>query len=393
MNILATVGSTPFDSLFLAIDSKLDPQEFKVDCQIAKGTFTPTKHHYFRFTDDIEHRYFEADIIITHAGAGTVFDLLEKQKKMVVVPNADRIDSHQLELAKYLEDNNFAVVCYDMDNLEAAIHQATVSEFEVYQRDEFNRYELIADTLFSASRQLKQPTVAGIPVSTYGSLEQVLADIVDGDGNLTAGTGASISPETIIQTMQNKAFFDAIAGATLRFPDGIGVAKTLSRKVKRKVTRIPGCELWEMLMEKAGIYHLPVYLVGAHPDVIAKTKKQLIGQYGVDVVGAQNGYFKPEQEQAIIDKIVEQQPAIVSVALGQPRQELFIAKCRDLCPNTFFMGVGGTYDVYTGAVKRAPKIYRQLNLEWFYRLASEPRRAFRQVNLIKYAWLELKRAL
>jgi UDP-N-acetyl-D-mannosaminouronate:lipid I N-acetyl-D-mannosaminouronosyltransferase len=181
--------------------------------------------------------------------------------------------------------------------------------------------------------------------------------------------------------------------ATIRYPDGIGVVKTLIRKSKRKVSRIPGCELWETVMKRSGEFGIPVYLVGASKDVITATSEQLTKQYNVNVCGFQDGYFKQEEENEVIDVIAKLQPKVVTVALGSPRQEIFIQKCIAVCPDTFFMGVGGTYDVYTNNVKRAPLIFRQLNLEWFYRLMSQPSRIFRQTNLLKYFYLDLIRKL
>jgi len=146
-------------------------------------------------------------------------------------------------------------------------------------------------------------------------------------------------------------------------------------------------------MKKSGKLKTPVFLVGASADVIKQTKLKLETEYSVNVCGSQDGYFDQTKEQEVIDQIVKVKPLIVSVALGSPRQEIFIEKCRKVCPDTFFMGVGGTYDVYTKNVKRAPEFFIKLNLEWFYRLMSQPSRLFRQTNLLKYLYLELTRQL
>jgi UDP-N-acetyl-D-mannosaminouronate:lipid I N-acetyl-D-mannosaminouronosyltransferase len=79
--------------------------------------------------------------------------------------------------------------------------------------------------------------------------------------------------------------------------------------------------------------------------------------------------------------------------MGSPKQELFIAKCREVYPNAYYMGVGGSFDVFTEKVRRAPPVYRNLNLEWFYRVLKEPKRIFRHGNLFRYLCLELTRRL
>jgi UDP-N-acetyl-D-mannosaminouronate:lipid I N-acetyl-D-mannosaminouronosyltransferase len=217
--------------------------------------------------------------------------------------------------------------------------------------------------------------------------------VISPQGKVIPGSAIAINPEKIIKAREDALIKEILLSASIRFADGIGVVRTLTRKSGKKVTRIPGCELWEEVMKKAGLHQLPVFLIGAKPDVIEQTKEQLAKQYQVNICGYQDGYFNSDQEGELIDRLVKLKPSIVSVALGSPRQEILINRCREVCPETFFMGVGGTYDVYTNNVKRAPKFFRKLNLEWFYRLASQPTRFGRQMNLLNYLYLELFRKL
>lgn len=235
--------------------------------------------------------------------------------------------------------------------------------------------------------------VSGVSVSLFDSMQDAVNAIITEQGDVIPGSAIAINPEKIIKAREDAFINEILLSASFRFADGIGVVKTLARKSKRKITRIPGCDLWEEVMKKAGQYGLPVFLIGAKPKVIEQTREQLVQEYGVDVCGYQDGYFTAEQEEALIDRLIQLKPKIVSVALGSPRQEVLINKCRKQCPDTFFMGVGGTYDVYTKNVKRAPKFFQALNLEWFYRLASQPTRIGRQVNLLNYLYLEVTRRL
>lgn len=389
MKIFVTVGSTHFNSLIKHVDQLFIDNEFDVTCQISDGTYIPKNHRYFRMSDSIEQYFDEADVVITHAGAGTVFYLLELGKKIVVVPNCDRVDTHQLDLAQFVENNNFANVCYQLDRLENAIDLAQNAKYSQYINQPFNGYDLI-EKLFRAPNSSE---VAEIPLDIFENMKEAVDHIILNDEKVLAGSAIAINPEKIIRSQNDKETKDAIMSASIRYADGIGVVKTLARKTGKKVSRIPGCELWEEIMLKAGSTKTPVFIVGASPEVNIKAVEKLKQQYNVNVCGAQDGYFDKGSEKNLIDKIAHSNAKIVTVALGSPRQELFIKNCQTVYPDAFYMGVGGTYDVYTEQVKRAPELYRKLNLEWFYRLMSDPKRIFRQKNLLKYLYLDITRQL
>ena len=151
-----------------------------------------------------------------------------------------------------------------------------------------------------------------------------------------------------------------------------------------QVSRVAGADLWEELMARAGKEGTPVFLVGGKPEVLAQTEAKLRNQWNVNIVGSQDGYFKPEQRQALFERIHASGAQIVTVAMGSPKQEIFMRDCRLVHPDALYMGVGGTYDVFTGHVKRAPKIWQTLGLEWLYRLLSQPSRIKRQLRLLRY---------
>ncbi|NMU71939.1 glycosyltransferase, partial [Vibrio parahaemolyticus] len=111
INILVTVGTTAFDVLITVIDESFKhDQSVNIIAQISSSSnYTPKYIESFEFSDDFDSFVESADIIITHAGAGSVYSMLEKGKKLVVVPNLTRVDDHQLELAKYVQNNNFAL--------------------------------------------------------------------------------------------------------------------------------------------------------------------------------------------------------------------------------------------------------------------------------------------
>lgn len=232
--------------------------------------------------------------------------------------------------------------------------------------------------------------VGGVAVSLYPSMRNAVEDIVQNHIG-KAVSAVAINPEKIILSREEPEIRSILESNEIRYADGIGVVKYLSYKTKKKISRIPGCELWEALMKEAGAKNITVYLVGGKKETLAQTVKKLKGNYSTPIVGYQDGYFKDEEK--LISDILSSKAKIVTVALGSPKQEVFISKCRAAGINAFFMGVGGTYDVFTGNVKRAPALFCKIGLEWFYRLLSQPTRVYRQRNLLKFLWLACTKKL
>ncbi|GGW59424.1 WecB/TagA/CpsF family glycosyltransferase [Alishewanella tabrizica] len=230
---------------------------------------------------------------------------------------------------------------------------------------------------------IPEVTIGPVQVSAFDDMTQLLAFILKEDGSVFAGSAIAINPEKILTAMETPAILEVIRQADIRYADGIGVVKVMRKRLDRKVQRIPGCELWQALMLRAATYQVPVYLVGAKPEVLAQTQAKLVAQ-GTPVVGATDGYFKDEA--ALIAAIKHSGARFVSVAMGSPKQELLIKRIQAQHPDCFYMGVGGTYDVFTGNVKRAPELWCKLNLEWAYRLVLQPSRIGRQLRLVRYLW-------
>ncbi|WP_419569748.1 WecB/TagA/CpsF family glycosyltransferase [Rheinheimera sp.] len=225
--------------------------------------------------------------------------------------------------------------------------------------------------------------VGGIGVMAFADMPELVNYIVHDDGTVFAGSAIAMNPEKVIAAGKNPQLMQLLNQADIRYADGMGVVKVMRRKLKRKVKRIPGCELWQELMAKAAQTKTPVFLVGAKPQVLQETVAKLQAM-GVQVVDSQDGYFKDED--ALIERIAASGAKMVTVAMGSPRQEQFIGKCQQQLPDAYYMGVGGTYDVFTGHVKRAPALWCKLHLEWAYRLLSQPSRIGRQMNLVTFVW-------
>jgi UDP-N-acetyl-D-mannosaminouronate:lipid I N-acetyl-D-mannosaminouronosyltransferase len=241
----------------------------------------------------------------------------------------------------------------------------------------------MSDAAASLQQQIAEVTVGPVQVSAFADMQQLLEYIIRPDGSVYAGSAIAINPEKVLTAMRNPELAAVIQAADIRYADGIGVVKVMRQRLNKAVQRIPGCELWQQLMLRAAKYQVPVFIVGAKPEINQQTAIKLRSQQA-NLVGAIDGYFKDEA--ALIAQIKQSGARIVSVAMGSPKQELLIQRIRLQHPECFYMGVGGTYDVFTGNVKRAPELWCKLNLEWAYRLLLQPSRIGRQFGLLRYVW-------
>ena len=200
-------------------------------------------------------------------------------------------------------------------------------------------------------------------------------------------TGAlvAINAEKVLTIESNPELSTLIGEAEYKYADGISIVRAIRKKYPQaRVSRIAGADLWEGLMQRAGAEGTPVFLIGGKPEILQQTEDKLRAQWNVNIAGSQNGYFTPEQREALFERVKASGAAIVTVAMGSPKQEILMRDCRRVHPDALYMGIGGTYDVFTGHVKRAPKIWQKMGLEWLYRLISQPSRLRRQLKLLKF---------
>lgn len=223
-------------------------------------------------------------------------------------------------------------------------------------------------------------------VTSYKSLGlNILEDIeLNKKGFIVA-----INPEKIIKAQEDPTLMELLNKAKYQIPDGIGVLIASRLKKGEIKERITGVDLMIYLCELASNHHKKVFLYGGKPGVADSAKEKLEEQFpNIHIVGTMNGYEKNKEK--VIDEINKSQADILFVALGSPTQEKWIIEHMDkLCPK-IYQGVGGSYDVISGNIKRAPKAFQNLGLEWLYRLILEPSRIKRQLNLPKFLIKVLK---
>ncbi len=184
----------------------------------------------------------------------------------------------------------------------------------------------------------------------------------------------TINPEMIELAGKSKAFSSILRNADMVIPDGSGIKLALKLKGIEQ-EQIPGIDLAHELITSCEIFKYSIALIGAKESVLQTTVKRLKSEFeGIHICYYKNGYFTSSKEDEIINALAESEPQLVLVALGAPKQEIFINKCRKIIPEAVFIGVGGSFDVWAGEVERAPEFYRIMGCEWIYRTYKQPER-------------------
>ncbi|AGF54846.1 N-acetylglucosaminyldiphosphoundecaprenol N-acetyl-beta-D-mannosaminyltransferase [Clostridium saccharoperbutylacetonicum] len=174
-------------------------------------------------------------------------------------------------------------------------------------------------------------------------------------------------------------------------PDGVGTviaSKLIGDPVKEKIA---GIDLVKEVLIKANKEKKSIYLLGAKEEIINKCVENIKLEFpDLKIAGFHNGFFDINNCNDIVEEISNSNPWAIFVAMGSPRQEIFIEKVMDKTNTHIFMGVGGVFDIFAGELKRAPKWMITLGLEWLYRVAKEPVRIKRLVAIPKFLLLVLK---
>lgn len=226
--------------------------------------------------------------------------------------------------------------------------------------------------------------VGGVPVSPFESLaacaQRILADARAGRG----GFAIAINAEKVITCGLDPDLEATVERATLRYPDGAGVVVAMRLKGTRS-TRVPGADLWLEVLRQSRDRRISVALIGARPEVLAVTRRRVEADFpNVIVSVARNGYDGAREVDSLARELAAAQPELIFVALGSPRQELLIERLRAAHPRGFYLGLGGSFDIYAGVKKRAPLWMQRRGLEWLFRFLSEPSRAHRETKRLKF---------
>ena len=229
---------------------------------------------------------------------------------------------------------------------------------------------------------MKKEQYLGVNVITL-NYDEIIEDIKKRmEADLTS-TIIAVNPEKVITASKDEQIKTLINDATYQIPDGVGILIASRLKGGAIQSRVTGVDMMDRLLEFASDEGKKVFMYGAKEEVVATAKAKIEEKYpSIRITGYSNGYTKDQDE--LVRKINESGAEIIFVALGSPRQELWIRDHMKDLNVKVYQGVGGSFDVFAGNVKRAPSFFRKAGLEWFYRLITDPKRFKRQLALPKF---------
>lgn len=173
---------------------------------------------------------------------------------------------------------------------------------------------------------------------------------------------------------------ESVNGADIINADGQAVVWASNLLNKPLKERVAGIDLFVNLIQTAHEKNQTIFLLGAKQEVVEKVKNRIAKEYSPNVVaGFANGYFKESEESKVIEKIVNSKPQMLFVAMTSPKKEMFLYRNKEALKEVnFIMGVGGSFDVFSGKIKRAPVLLQKIGMEWFFRFIQDPRRMWKR---------------
>ena len=198
---------------------------------------------------------------------------------------------------------------------------------------------------------------------------------------------ATANAEMLMRATYDEELKEILNGAAMVTPDGAGTVWAAHHLGFAMPERVAGNDLAQQLMAEAAQRGQKIFFFGSAPGVAEKAKAKAEQLYpGIEICGVRNGYFKEEDEPAIIEEIKAAQPDILLAALGVPKQEKWLWKHKEELGVPVSIGVGGTLDVMAGVMKRAPRWMQKAKLEWLFRGMLQPKRAGRLMALPKFVF-------
>lgn len=199
-----------------------------------------------------------------------------------------------------------------------------------------------------------------------------------------------VNAAKLVNMQTDKTLYDSVVNCDIINADGQSVVWA-SRILKQPLPeRVAGADLMINLMDLAGEKGYKVFLFGAKEEIVSKVAKMYRDKFGNQVIaGYRNGYYAEGEEEAIAKMIAESAAQMLFVAISSPKKEIFLNKYKDLINTPFIMGVGGTFDVISGHIKRAPIWMQKAGLEWLYRTYQEPKRMWKRYLITNTKFIEL----
>jgi N-acetylglucosaminyldiphosphoundecaprenol N-acetyl-beta-D-mannosaminyltransferase len=247
--------------------------------------------------------------------------------------------------------------------------------------------ETLAQTTEASTPVIPSVEILGLPVHNVdmpAALAAIRRYVKQGSAHHIITADASM----LVMAQEDAELRAIIQHAALVTPDSIGVLWAAERKKQALRERVSGVEIAERLCAESAENDYRIYFLGAAPGVALAAAERMRDKYpGACIVGARDGYFNREQDQAVVDEIIATRANILFVAMGIPKQEKWIQRYRDQLGCAVLIGVGGTFDVLSGQVRRAPRIMQALKLEWLWRVLSNPRKINKVMLLPRFVRL------
>lgn len=202
----------------------------------------------------------------------------------------------------------------------------------------------------------------------------------------------TLNPEFLYRAQFDERLMELVNRADLVTPDGVGIVWACRVAGEPVPERVTGIDLMLRLVKRAAGEGWRVFFLGAAPGVAGEAAGKLaLAHPGLQVAGTHHGYFKDDEGAKVAGLVREARADLLFVALGAPRQEQWIDRHLEETGAAAAMGVGGSFDVISGRVQRAPQWVQRLRLEWLARLLRDPSRWRRQTVLPLFAWLVIKK--
>jgi exopolysaccharide biosynthesis WecB/TagA/CpsF family protein len=226
--------------------------------------------------------------------------------------------------------------------------------------------------------------IMGIPVVPFESYDQALECVEGIVESNSKSFWAAINPIKVYHAWHDSELKNLLLRTDVGICDGVGISMASRILHGQRIERCTGCDLFFRLLSLASSKGWGVYLLGASPEANATARLELQKTYpGLKIVGWQDGYF--EDSSLVVKQINASGAKLLFVAMGSPKQEYWIGRHRQTIKANFCMGVGGSFDIASGRLTRAPKVFRLTGTEFLYRLFREPRKRWRiQKVLIPY---------
>ncbi|HNU89091.1 MAG TPA: WecB/TagA/CpsF family glycosyltransferase [Ferruginibacter sp.] len=188
-----------------------------------------------------------------------------------------------------------------------------------------------------------------------------------------------INAAKVVNAQKDSELKESIVSCDIINADGqaiVWASRFLSRPLPE---RVAGIDIMANLVKLSAEKKYRIFFLGAKEEVVKKVVEVYGEKYGQQIIaGYRNGYFKKEEEREVAKQIAESGASILFVAMSSPKKEIFLNTYKEVIKIPFIMGVGGSFDVVSGLVKRAPMWMQKTGLEWFYRVIQEPRRMWKR---------------